>query len=157
MKKTHAPLNLSAPDLTRHPPRSPRVRIGGYVILARALDKCRATLAGLNGEYNFRCPLDQKFFDFVGVNADAFEREVAKGKGDGEMLAWVMKRAKFQRDTHEIMQWSAAQEIDCPRNLSQRAHFNDDLHGQLAPLREDIAFWFDLHDLDDYVTFGGRP
>ncbi|MGH9839908.1 MAG: glycosyl hydrolase-related protein [Blastocatellia bacterium] len=27
------PLNLSAPDLTQHPPRSPRVRLGGYVLL----------------------------------------------------------------------------------------------------------------------------
>ena len=52
------PLNLSAPDLTQHPPRSPRVRLGGYVIFARCLDKCRATLAGKNGEYHFDCPLD---------------------------------------------------------------------------------------------------
>ena len=30
---------LSAPNLTQRPPRSPRVRLGGYVILARVLDK----------------------------------------------------------------------------------------------------------------------
>ena len=39
--------NLNAPDLTQHPPRSPRGRLGGYVILPRCLDKGRATLAGL--------------------------------------------------------------------------------------------------------------
>jgi hypothetical protein len=38
-------------DLTQRPPRSFRVRLGNYVILARMLDKGRATLAGKNGEY----------------------------------------------------------------------------------------------------------
>ena len=150
-------LNLSAPDLTQHPPRSPRVRLGGYVIFARALDKCRAALAGKCGEYHFDCPLDRKFFTFTGISPKAFEREVAKGRGDGEMLAWVTKHAKHQRALHEITQWSAAQELDVPRGIRQRAHFNDDIHAKLAPHREDLAFWFDLHDLDDYVTFGGKP
>jgi Domain of unknown function (DUF5069) len=38
-----------APNLTQRPPRSPRVRLGGYVILPRILDKGRATLAGNAG------------------------------------------------------------------------------------------------------------
>ena len=33
----------NAPDLTQRPPRSPRVRLGGFVILPRMLDKGRAT------------------------------------------------------------------------------------------------------------------
>jgi hypothetical protein len=40
-------------DLTQRPPRSFRVRLGGFVILARMLDKGRATLAEKNGEYNY--------------------------------------------------------------------------------------------------------
>jgi len=40
-------------DLTERPPRSFRVRLGNYVILARMLDKGRATLAGKNGEYKY--------------------------------------------------------------------------------------------------------
>ena len=35
---------IHAPDLTKQPPRSPRVRLGGYVILPRCLDKGRATI-----------------------------------------------------------------------------------------------------------------
>jgi hypothetical protein len=42
-----------APNLAQRPPRSPRVRLGGYVILARVLDKGRAELAGTAGEYNY--------------------------------------------------------------------------------------------------------
>ena len=45
-------------DLTRRPPRSMRVRLGGFVILARMLDKGRATLAKKNGEYNYNSPTD---------------------------------------------------------------------------------------------------
>jgi hypothetical protein len=40
-------------DLTQRPPRSVRVRLGRYIILPRLLDKCRATLAGKNGEYHY--------------------------------------------------------------------------------------------------------
>ena len=40
-------------DLTQRPPRSFRVRLGNYVVLARMLDKGRATLAKKNGEYHY--------------------------------------------------------------------------------------------------------
>ena len=52
---------LHTPDLTEQPPRSARVRLGGYVILPRCLDKGRATIAGKNGEYHFACPLTSSF------------------------------------------------------------------------------------------------
>ncbi|HEX7632014.1 MAG TPA: DUF5069 domain-containing protein, partial [Lacunisphaera sp.] len=42
-------VNYSAPDLTRHPPRSPRTRLGGYVQLPRLIDKARAVAAGTAG------------------------------------------------------------------------------------------------------------
>ncbi len=54
-----------APDLSQRPPRSPRVRLGGYVILPRMLDKGRASLIGKNGEYHYACPLDQRFLAFA--------------------------------------------------------------------------------------------
>ena len=37
-----------------------------------------------------------------------------------------------------------------------RAFFNE-VHRKNAPQRDDIATWFDWIELDDYVTFGGRP
>jgi len=47
-------------DLTQRPPRSFRVRLGNYVVLARMLDKGRATLAKKNGEYHYDCATDQR-------------------------------------------------------------------------------------------------
>jgi len=60
------------------------VRLGGYVMLARILDKGRAELAGTAGEYKFNNPMDQHFFRFTGITAEALKNELATGKGDGE-------------------------------------------------------------------------
>ena len=57
----------NSPDLTKRPPRSPRARLGGYVILPRMLDKGRAVVAGKNGEYHYACPLDQRFLEFAEI------------------------------------------------------------------------------------------
>jgi hypothetical protein len=55
-----------ARDLGSEKPRSPLEELGGFEIAARTLDKCRATLAGTPGEYQFNCPMDQKFFAQTG-------------------------------------------------------------------------------------------
>jgi hypothetical protein len=145
---------LNAPDLTKQPPRSPRVRLGGYVLLPRMLDKGRATLAGKNGEYNYACPLDQRFFEFAGVDSEALKKELAAGRSDWEILEWINANARNKRTGPEIEAWSAWQERRAPDNPDSRAFFND-LHSRSAPNRTDIAAWFDLLDVDDYVSFGG--
>jgi hypothetical protein len=146
---------ILTPDLTLQPPRSPRVRLGGYAILPRMLDKGRAVLADKPGEYKFACPLDMQFLDFVGVNAKALKKELAKGKTDGEMLAWVSAHAKHTRTAPEIAAWSLWQEQRAPDNPEGRGFFNA-CHQKVAPLRTDIVTWFDLLDVDDYVSFGGQ-
>jgi hypothetical protein len=30
------------------------------------------------------------------------------------------------------------------------------LHAKIAPKREDISSWFDILDVDDYASFGGK-
>ena len=143
-----------APDLTQRPPRSPRARLGGFALLPRVLDKGRATLAGTHGEYKFNCPLDQRFFEFAGIDAEAFKAQVAAGKPDGAMLDWVTANSSSKPNAAEIVNWSANQEQRAPSDLDSRDYFNG-VHKQVAPDREDIATWFDLLDVDDYVSFGG--
>jgi hypothetical protein len=131
------------------------VRLGGYAILARCLDKGRATLAGKKGEYLFACPLDQRLFEFAGIKAADLKKQLALGKGDGELLEWVTAHSKTKREPWEIAQWSALHEQRGPTDLESREYFN----GMLAKLgkeREDIVSWFDVLDLDDYVSFGGK-
>jgi hypothetical protein len=146
-------MSLHTPDLTKQPPRSARVRLGGYVILPRMLDKGRATIAGKNGEYHYACPLDQRFLEFAGIDPKALTKELKKS--DTEVLEWINKHAKHKRTAPEIVAWSAWQEQRAPDNPDSREYFNG-LHKAAAPKRTDIVTWFDLLDLDDYVSFGGK-
>ncbi len=148
-------MSSSTPDLTQKAPRSPRVRLGGFVILPRMLDKGRATLAGKNGEYHYACPLDQRFLGFAGVDAEALKRELAAGKGDLEILEWIQANSKSKRTESEIAAWSAYESQRAPDNLDAREYFHSE-HQRIAPKRVDISTWFDYLDVDDYVTFGGK-
>ena len=144
---------LNTPDLTKFPPRSTRVRLGGYVILPRCLDKGRATLAGKNGEYHYACPLDQGFLDFAGIDPEALKKEL--GKSDTEVLAWITANAKHKRTEPEIIAWSQWQENRAPNNPESREYFNG-MHKTAGATRADIVSWFDVLDMDDYVSFGGK-
>jgi hypothetical protein len=146
-------MSLHTPDLTKFPPRSPRVRLGGYVILPRMLDKGRATLAGKNGEYHYACPMDQRFLDFVGIDPEALKKEL--GKSDGEILEWIEQNAKHKRSPVEIAVWSEFAEKRVPLDVESRDYLNG-IHKQAGPQREDVATWFDVLDLDDFVSFGGK-
>ena len=147
---------MQAPDLTKQPPRSARVRLGGYALLPRMLDKGRATIAGKNGEYHYACPLDERFLEFAGIDEKAVKKQLAAGKGDGEILDWITANAKHKHSAAEIEAWSAWQEKRAPDNLESREFFNE-LHKQVAPKRTDIVTWADLLDLDDFTSFGGKP
>jgi hypothetical protein len=120
-------------DLTQRPPRSFRVRLGNYVVLARMLDKGRATL-----------------------DPDALLKELATGKGDGKMLEWVKAHSKTLRSPWEIEAWSAYMDKRAPDSDAETlAYFAKHL-GRLSKTREDIKTFFEFGELDDYVSFGGK-
>ena len=146
-------VNLSTPDLTQHPPRSVRVRLGGYAHLARLLDKARAVVAGKGGEYKYNCALDQRFFAFTGVNPKAMLAQVKARKTDAQMLAWVNARAK--RPVHEIIAWSAWLEQLGPGGAEGHEWIGSVLKRNKSE-RDDIRSFADLLDLDDYLSFGGK-
>ena len=148
--------NLSAPDLTKRPPRSPHCRLGGYVILARLLDKGRATLAGTNGEFTYDAPIDQHLKEFIGLDFAALKEQLAAGKGDGEILAWVNANAKPKRAAWEIDAWSTFMERRGPSGDVETLQYFAEYVGKFAQDREDVKTWFELVDLDDHVTFGGK-
>jgi hypothetical protein len=146
--------SIKAPDLTKRPPRSPRVRLGGLVILPRMLDKGRATLAGTVGDYHFDCPLDGQVKSFLDFDAEELKARLAAGAGDGEALEWILANSKNKRTSAEIAAWSRHTEQTAPGNLKLRG-FIQETHEQIAPDRTDIHTLFDLLDLDDHVSYGG--
>ena len=148
--------NLSAPDLTKRPPRSPRCRLGGYALLPRMLDKGRAEIAGTSGEFHYNCPLDQHIVNFLGIDPEALREQLASGKGDGEILEWINRTAKNKRAAWEIEQWSDFQQRRGPDSDAETLQYFTDAVANFTKAREDIKTWTDLLDLDDHVTFGGR-
>ena len=143
---------MNVTDLTQRPPRSPRLKLGGYVILPRMLDKGRAEVAGKAGEYHFACPLDQRFLSFTGVQASDILDLLKAGKSDTEVVAWIREHTKLTEP--EIMLWSEFQIRRSPSDVESREYYNESIK-KLAPNRDDLTTWFDLLDLDDYVSFGG--
>ncbi len=133
-----------------------RQRLGGLVLLPRILDKGRATLAKINGEYNYNSPTDQHLVRFLGIDLEVLSKELAKGKGDGEILEWVMGNSKTSRTPWEISAWSSYMETRGPGSDAESLASFAEYIGQHTKTREDIKSWFDALDLDDYVSFGGK-
>jgi Domain of unknown function (DUF5069) len=117
------------------------------------LDKGRAEIAGKAGEYHFACPLDQRFLEFAGLEAPPILDLLKQGKSDTEILTWVREHTK--RTEFEITAWSEFQNRRSPSDNEGREFFSDTVKS-LAPDRDDVSTWFDLLDLDDYVSFGGQ-
>ena len=147
-------MNIPTTDLTQRPPRSVRTRLGGYALLPRMLDKCRAELAGTQGSFHYDCPNDRRILGFLGLDADALRVEVAARKGDGEVLAWITLNQRNRYMPEEIEAWSDSMDKRTP-TADDRKKFDEYL-AECGPNRSDITRWPDLLDLDDFVSYGGK-
>ncbi len=95
---------VTGKDLTKESPRSPRIRVGGYAILGRTIDKCRALVGGNIGEYHFDCPVDNMLFGFKGVKGDDFKAQIENGASDQEMVEWLNRNGQ-KKTPDEIKRW----------------------------------------------------
>lgn len=138
-----------AKDLTKDFPRSPREKVGGYVLAARMLDKCRAELAGVNGEYHFDCPLDNILLEFTGIEAKAFQDFVATGADDEAVGQWIKENAK-QTERESVILWNN-QLLD--KSLSDMPTkiqvFMEDYVQQYVPKGKIIYRFFDIYDYEE--------
>ena len=96
---------INGKDLKKEAPRSPRIRVAGYGILGRTIDKCRALVAGDIGEYHFDCPLDNMLFGFKGLKGDDFKAQIEQGAGDEEIVEWLNQSGE-RKTPAEIKRWS---------------------------------------------------
>ena len=133
-------------DLRSQYPRSVRVKLGGYVHLARMIDKCRAKHAGLLGEYIYPCPMYKLLLDFAEVSGDVFFEAVAS-RTDEEMLRWFQSTAK-PHTSQEIEEWNMSLLNRGPETDEKRAYFIK-TRDSIDPSRTDITTWADLLDLDE--------
>jgi len=140
---------LTAPDLTREYPRSPRALLAGYVIAARMLDKCRATIAGTAGEYHFNCLLDRKFLDFAQIDAEGFRNFVATGASDEEVAGWIEKHAK-SRPRIEVIKWNnQMRELKLSDLPDEAQEYMEGYIQEFVPAGRVIYRWWDVYDIEE--------
>lgn len=140
---------LLARDLTKDFPRSPRETLGGYVVAARTLDKCRAVIAGTAGEYHYDCPLDKQFLGFAGIDAGKFKEFVATGANDEEVATWIEQNSKI-KDRKEVIAWNNklryTRPCDMPIELQE---FLEGYIPKYVPRNRPVYVWFDVYDLEE--------
>jgi len=138
-------------DLTKVPPRSPHAVIGGFNILGRTIDKCRALLFGTIGEYHFDCPLDNQLFSFMDLKGDDFKAFVAEGHSDDEIAAWVKKEGQEKTDA-EMADWNKF--VSTNNYAGQPAEKKAWLEGENKRLGLDKdGTLFDMLDADDKASY----
>ena len=123
-------------------------------MLARVLDKARASLINKQGDYKYGNPMDQEFFAFTGIAKEALLDEVKTGAGDWALLQWVNAHANPRRAPHEIRAWSEHFE-SMPVGDAETLDWYAAQVRRINPARTDLQTVVDFLDADDFISFGG--
>ena len=138
-------------NLTKEPPRSPRSRLAGYALMARMIDKGRASIEGNAGEYHYACPLDQMLFEFKGVEAGEVKNLLGSGATDDEVAAWF-NRHGTPKTSEEIEGWSTGVEGIHPYDNPEKKEW---FAGECAKvnLKPESSTLVDYLEADDAASF----
>jgi hypothetical protein len=140
-----------ARNLNKQAPNSPRKRLAGFVIANRTADKCRASLAGMLGQYHYDCPLDNSLFSFKGITSEQFKSAVQASKNDEEIGMWLHANGT-SRTVDEIKMWSDEMEASSLyKNPDKRDYFIESCHK--LGLNPQMNSTFDWLEADDRESF----
>ena len=131
-----------------------RVKLAGHVHLARMVDKCRAVLAGTEGEYIYPCPMDERLLEFAGIPSEQFTTAVSENRTDEDLAAWFLRTA-HPHQTAELEAWNRALLARGPSSPESQARFQKYLQA-IDPTRTDLTAWSDLQDLEEGRTVPRR-
>ncbi len=151
LKENLERVKLLARDLRdgKQYPRSPRETLGGYVLAARAVDKCRADLVGWQGEYHSNCQLDQRWLSFAEIDYDEYRSFVATGSTDEEVAVWINEHAR-KRSHAEIVIWNNRERDLRLSDLSpELQEYMEDYIASFIPRNRVVYHWFDVYDLEE--------
>ncbi len=138
---------VTGKNLKKEAPRSPRIRVGGYAILGRTIDKCRALVAGNIGEYHFDCPLDTMLFGFKGVKGHDFKAQIEQGASDQEIAEWLNRNGE-KKTAEEIKRWADEAEISSLYNHPEKREFFSEEVTKLGldPAKTTTFEWLEIDD-----------
>jgi hypothetical protein len=141
---------ITGKDLTKEAPRSPRLRVGGYAILGRTIDKCRALVAGNIGEYHFDCPLDRTLFGFKGIRGEDFRAQIEQGRSDEEIIEWLNQSGE-EKTPAQIRRWSEKMEASSLHDDLEKRDFFVEQTRRLG-LDPEKTTTFEWLEVDDRVS-----
>lgn len=144
MRGLHRSLTM---DLRKNFPRSMRVKLEGYVHVARMIDKCRAVLAGTEREYIYPCPMDFRLLEFAGITHEQFTAAVKTNPTDEGVANWF-RGVTTPHAPAELDEWNAMMLKRGPSTPEKQAYF-DKLRDAVDPSRTDLTAWSDLQDLEE--------
>lgn len=124
-----------------------KFKLAGYAHLARMIDKCRAVLAGTEGEYIYPCPMDERLLEFVGITSAQFTAAVKANTTDEGVLAWFQQHAQ-PHQPKELQDWNQKLLERGPSSPQSAAKFKKYLTA-IDSSRTDITAWSDLQDLEE--------
>lgn len=133
-------------DLRTRPPRSPKVELDGLVMLARTIDKLRASLPGGNvGVYKID-GFSQRMLDAIGVSEKELRDVVADAKDDSDVVGWLRSR----------IDWAKAVEVSNRirgRNLNDvdREDFSE--RYPVVKTKPELHYLVDVLEADDAEMF----
>jgi hypothetical protein len=138
-------------NLTKESPRSPRNRLAGYALMARMIDKGRASIEGNVGEYHYACPLDQMLFEFKGVKADEVKKLLSSGATDDEIVTWFNSHGT-PKTAEETQAWSTGVEGYRPYDDPEK---KDWFAGECVKLnlKPESSTLVDYLEADDVASF----
>ena len=143
---------MEALDLTKAPPRSPRLDLDGLVNLPRSIDKMRAHLPGGNpGVYNIP-GFTAIMLEMIGVTENQFREAVAQAKTDDDVAAWLRTHAKTE-------QYATYNERILNRRVADVKARDPEAFAKRYPIsqtRPDIEYMADLLEADDEEMFAPR-
>ena len=130
-------------------PRSPYEKLGGYVHLARLIDKARLHRKGLLNGYNYKTVgFDKHLLAFLKIDGDEFENIANRFDADADVLRWVEENSA-QHSAEEIEHWNQEMILRHPDTAAKRARFVHFLKEAGGAGRKDIKTYFDLIEFDE--------
>jgi len=131
-----------------------RVKLEGNVHLPRMIDKCRAVLAGTEGEYIYPCPMDFRLMEFAGITDQQFTETVRANPTDEGVGQWFRRVAQPHAPA-ELEEWNRMMLNRGPSTPEKQEYFNK-CRDAVDPSRTDLTAWSDLQDLEEGRTVPRR-
>ena len=136
-------------DLSKQPPRSPKVELDGLVMLARTIDKLRASLpSGNMGAYKIE-GFSQRMLEAVGISEEQLREAVAQAQSDRDVVDWLRAHA----DWAKLVEASNA---ICHRNLDDVDRVKFAQRYPIVTKKPELYYLVDVLDADDADMFARR-